>query len=556
MGILGYLKSKSNNLYNRGAKALTTVVSFLVLSTGVVGCGSASKPKSEEKKVDTSENVVKVNGAVRQIRYLTDTLEHRGRTLLYYSNDKITRNYVEKDNLYAMRLYLFSHEDWHAHNDEIKWRFKYRYTPFEYYKLCMHDEISANIAALLTLRYQYMASADKKEFLERYQDSIFGFYFRELKSGKIKPESNNPKDREKEYALIAKGMQEAWMKRSARGYMPTIYGMMQRYVERQGLVKDSRKSYNHVRHHMYNIGGVDFLQYMEHDIVPSDERVFLADGLRNVKSLSKGGLEIMDNVNNGYPLLQNVSIDKQSEAFQHLLIAAKLKYELRKRSAEELEANPQIIDMYYRQIFSKFMNDKTYGQYVSSFPIVNEKSSFARVNSDKEYADIISKIYMFKGVDLSKSVDGFDTECVPIKNEEFKNFSFKHGTYYWIQPMEAKIEFDSKWVKKYRGPVITTDNKEKKKSCKKRISDWQYIAAPNYRQPILTSATKEDNEQIFKAIEKFDSIPQVLKECDTGAQNRYYASLKVVDEKKAFNSKRKQQRNIVRRIRGNTRRER
>ncbi|MBR1601281.1 MAG: hypothetical protein IJ677_06855 [Alphaproteobacteria bacterium] len=550
MNIWDNIKLTGKKLYNRGARALISVISFCAVSSGFVGCSSEVKPKIEEKKAVTSEKTIKVDNPVRQIQYLTDTLEHRSRALLYYSNKKIIRNYVEKNNLYEMCLHLFSHEDWHAHNDEINWRTKYKYTPFEYYKLCMHDEISANIAALLTLRYQYLATSNKQKFVNEHNKGFFAFYFSAIAEGKIRPQSNDPEERKKEYTLIANGTQKSWMDKCAKGYMPSIYSMMQRYVERQGFVKDSRKNYNHVHRYMYNIGGVDFLQYMQQDIIPSDERVFLTDGLRNVKSLNNDGSDIMNNVNSGYNLLQNVSIYKQSEAFQHLLISAKLKYELRNKTADELTDNPKMTDMYYRQIFSKFMKDKTFSRYVNSFPIVNEKSSFVRINDEKEYADIIRQMYSFKGVDLSKSINDFEIKDVPIRVEEFKNFSFRKGVYYWLQPLGAQVELCSDQVKKYNDQKIIANGVGGNEASKSKISGWQFITVPNYRQPILTAATAEDNEKIFKIIKDFDSIPEVLKQCDTQAQRLYYASLKISKNKDSLNFKRISKQN--KKIRNNT----
>ncbi|MBQ8481641.1 MAG: hypothetical protein IJ532_03820 [Alphaproteobacteria bacterium] len=546
---------KIQSVWNKVCNWGGVVAAFAVMSTGFSSCGSNKASKIREQKKDSVENAVRVENPVRRIKYCTDTLSQRGRVLLYYSRGYITRNFVNDDNLYKMRLSLFSHEDWHAHNDEIKWRIHYKYTPFEYYKLCMHDEISANIAALLTVRYQYIASPDKKKFIEDNKNGLLGFYFKEVAKGKIKPESKNPKDLEREYSLIANGMQKAWMEKCAKGYMPSIYSMMQRYVGLFGLVDNSRKNYNFVRGYMYKIGGVDFSQYMKDDIVPSDQRVYIADGLRNVKSMRKGGAEVMDYVNNGYPLFKSLAIDKQREAFQHLLIAAQLKYNLRDKSAEELQQNPQIIDMYYRQVLSRFQKDKTFREYVDRFPIINEKSNTIIVNNTKEYEDIISSIYTFKGVDLSEAINDFNIARLPIKGPDFKEPYFKNTLYLWMYPIEMQAVPPSVVKRKYTGPIIEQTIKENSapKSSKRRRSDWQYIEAPNYREPILVASSKEDNAKILKTIEDFKNIPDVLKECNVKAQQAYYASLEKVSQKenKRLNNSRRQM--FTRRGRGGRR---
>jgi len=530
MGVSDKIKSAKNKLRRR----LGTYAAVAVMGLGGAGCNSGTQPQSKDnnKKVDKVETVASVKNPVRSVKYLTDTLYQSGRTLLYYGSGYITRNYVEKNNMYKMSLPFFSHEDWHAHNDEINWRMRYKYTPFEYYKLCMHDEISANIAALLTTRYQYINAENKKEFTKKFKGRVFEFYYKEVEKGTINPLSSNPKDREKEYELIANGMQKAWMEKCAKGYMPSIYRMLQRYVERNGLVEDSRKSYNHVRKHMYNIGGVDFSKYMHQDLIPSDERIMLSDGLKAVKSMSDGGVEIMNLVNDGYSLLKDIGIEKQKEAFQHLLIASKLKHSLRNKSEEELLANPQMVDMYYQQVMSKFLRDKTFKKYIDKFPSIGEKRSSVRITDKKEYDEIIGKMYTFKGVDLRKSIRDFSTDNIPVKMQD----NSKLGGIYteWLLPLEVLDETTPKPQPKYNGPMIIAPDKTDKavKPLKKRLSDWQFIDTPNYREPILTSATKADEAKISKAIADFDSIPQVLKECDTEAQQQYYASIEKVSEKK------------------------
>ena len=547
---------KIQSVWNKVRNWGGAVTAFAVMSTGFASCGSKEAPKALEQKKDSVENVVKVENPVSKIKYCTDTLSRRSRVLLYYSSGYITRNFVDDDNMYKMRLYLFSHKDWHAHNDEIRWRVHYKYTPFEYYKLCMHDEISANIAALLTTRYQYMAAPDKKEIIEKYKDGIFGFYFKELAKGKINPESTEPKDLEKEYSLIANGMQKAWMKKCAKGYMPSIYSMMQRYVRRIGPIESSRKNYAFVRGHMYNIGGVDFSQYMKDDIIPSDQRVYIADGLRNVKSMRKGGAKVMDYVNDSYPLLKDLAIDKQIDAFQHLLIAAELKYRLCDKSAEELQKNPQIVDMYYRQTLSRFMKDKTFRDYVDRFPIINEKSNTIIVNDIKEYKDVISNIYSFKGVDLSAAIKDFDVARLPVKGINFKDPYFKNSQFLWMQPIEMQVVSLPSVVSKHSRPIVeqtSVKGNDAPEPYSSHRSDWQYVEAPNYREPILVAPSKENNAKILKAIEEFENIPAVLKECNIEAQKEYYASLEKVSQKENKRLKSDQQKAFNRRVRGGRR---
>ena len=111
MGSQNKIKSLWRKIRNRWA-AYTAVG---VMGLSAAACGSGSSPKTDEKKTDTIENMVKVKNPVKQIKYKIDTLSGiSGRALLYYHNGYITRNFADKKNIYEMSLPLFSHEDWHA----------------------------------------------------------------------------------------------------------------------------------------------------------------------------------------------------------------------------------------------------------------------------------------------------------------------------------------------------------------------------------------------------------------------------------------------------------
>lgn len=508
-----------------------------ITAVSAVGCASGNTEKTKDKKVDKQEQVVKVKSPVKQIKYVTDTISQTsGRALLYYNKQVIIRNFIDKDNTYKMDLPLFSHEDWHAHNDEINLRL----TPFEYYKSRIHNEISANIAGLLTARYQYMVTKDKKAFAQKYEGKMFGFYFDAVLKGKIKPESNNPKKLEREYKFIANGMQKAWMERFYKWYVPSFYDMLQRYVKRNGWVNKSNKNYYaHTLKHMYNIGGIDFSKYFKHDVLPSDGRVMITDGLSEVKSISGDGTDIINYINEGYALFEDIGIEKQIEAFQHLLIASKLKYAMRSVTAEEIQDKPQLTNMYYRQIISKIQKDVMFEDFVNKYPTIDEHRCVVKTTDMREYKKIISSIYTFKGIDLSKNIQDFKIEKVPVKTPDFNGFDFTDNNYYWM-PVSAIYGENSH--NKYYGLIISeTNNELSKPKGKIRRSNQQFIVAPDYSEPILISADKEDKKRILEVIKDFENMPEVLKECDTEAQKKYYASLEKAKEKQ---NRQQQKKNI------------
>ena len=530
-----------NKVRDRSHKVL---VGFALVCGMAVGCGTDNSQKNSEK---TPENkVVKVDNPIRRAKYATDTISKTSsRALLYYVKGKIIRNYVDKDNMYKLDLPLFSHEDWHAYVDEINWRYSFKYTPLEYYKLCIHNEITANIAALLTTRYQYIAAKDKKEFAKKYKGKNFGFYFDAVGKGKINPENSDAQALEKEYALIANGMQERWMQKLYKWYTPSFNRMLRQYIELYGFVDESKKNYNYIMKRMYTIRGVDFSKYLKYDVLPSDEKVAIAECLRNIKTMRDGGADVFNYVNNDYSLLGKAGIEKQNEAFQHLLIAAKLKHILRDKTEAELRNNPQKVDMYYRQILYKFKKDKTFKEYVEKFPVIN-MSGLINVPSEAEYEKVISQMYNFKGVDLRVYIQDFKSSSVPVKNKDIPDF--KEAAFDWIIPIEIQAdEAEKKLTEQDNTSTENTKSDYAQKHAKRRISDWQYIDVPNYREPILISSSPKDKEAIMKVIHDFDNIPQVLKECDTEAQKKYYENLNKNKIKSLSKSQRTQNRNMMKR---------
>lgn len=480
------------------------------------------KPKTE-KIVNLKTTPAKVKNPILNVAYRTDTLERAISTLLFYSRGSITRYYVENNNSFRLQLPYFAHENWHHHNDLIGYRKRFYFTPVEYYKLCMHDEISANIAAVLTARYEYLAAptkAERKAVIKRYKSTYLRFYFAEVEKGKINPERRDKKHFDAEMSFIANETQKMWLQRYAAHYAPRTYRMLQRYVARNGLVEDSKKSYSYVLNKMYNIGGVNFAEYMKEDINTADDKVRLAEQLRKVKTMRQGGIDIMNHVSASYSLMEKVSAGNTTEAFQNLLIAAKLKYMLQDKTAKQLKDNPQLVNLCFVKIMNQVRADKTFKEAVLNYPMIADN----RVNlnrDDKTDAAAIKQMYQFKGVDLLAMISSYKQEAMPIRRmEDFCAFE-SYGQDYISAMENDRIEdlFDE-----HNNPFPFENNvsqEETSSFAKNRFSSVQNLQIPNLHEPILTAATADDYFQILQCMREFENIPQVFKECNTAAQKKY-----------------------------------
>lgn len=509
-----------------GAPALVTGYFGLGLAGGIAQQKKAQaikeKNRVEQIKKDSLQAVrSQIKNPVLSIKYQNDTLEHSGTALYIYYAGKITRYYVEKDNRYKLQLPYFAHEEWHHHNHESCFRFKYYYTPVDYYRLCMHNEISANMAAILTARYEYLAAptkAKKREIVNRYKNTYMKFYFEKVANGQIKPESKNPKDIEKERRLIANGTLNMWLDKFADHYRPSFLYMLQTYVGNIGLVDNSKKNYKHILNHMYTIGGVNFSEYFEKDIELKEDKVLLAEQLPKIRFMKAGGLDIMNIVNQNYQYMAQVGADKQTEIFQNLLISSQLKYMLRHKTAEELEANPNLVNLCYRKVMNSVYTDQSFSKVVKSFPVF----SVNRMNytlKDACFEDAAKKMYQYKGLDLTSMISDFSPNNVPVKTsiEQSFNNGRAEGFLYLFPQMSAELEK----LLQQKQPPKPAVFEPKPPAPQPRVSEIMHINLPNLREPLLLHATPEDEALIFASLREFEEIPPVFKNCDTVAQQKY-----------------------------------
>lgn len=531
------IKQKQRHTNSFGWKHAVAVLAF----AGALLGGSFTLQKAYTEKQAKKEKIeqarqravrdslqMQVKEPVHDIVYQVDTLDQKSSALLYHVQGQITRNFVENQNMYRMQLSLFVHEKWHHHNYLLGFRTNYSFKPDEYYRLCLHDEITANIAALLTTRYQYMESKDKKDFIHRYKKGIFGYYYDALEKGDINPYDHSPQARDKEWKLIANGTREMWMEKLYPHYQGTAYKMLMNYISQRGFVQDSKKNYNYIRNKMYTVGGVNFWNYMDKDIPINDKRVSLTDEISKVPSLNKGGRSVADHINNQLPLLQNIGLDRRQEAFQHLLIASKLKYLLRTFSQEDIGQHSQLVASYYNRLLFNVYRDNDFKNLVekhTSFSVNMAKIS----TTDAEYEKTLSQLYSLQGVDLRTVIPSFSADQVPVKkqndNELFSNQYLIDEKIYglYIESAFTSIQEDA-FINKENALVGQKSQNTPPvapQQQRRRRSEDLVINAPNFWEPILLNNSEQVAKEIRACIAEFDAIPDVEKGCDLKAQKAF-----------------------------------
>jgi hypothetical protein len=259
------------------------------LIAGGVSCGENKNDKDNIVKPQTEvvkpKPVKKVTSPVVKIAYRTDTLDNPTSVLLYYYNHSITRNFLENNESFRLQLPYFAHENHHHTNDNLKFKFM-QFSPEEALKLRMHDEISANLTAILTARYEYLAAENKSAVIKKYEKSYMKFYFEAIKNKKINPESNAEQDRNAEWKLLANGTRKMWMRKFSVPYAARLGKSVKNYIAVNGLSDvETHRKYEYICRKMYNIGGVDFWSYMDEDISNKDNVIAIAEEMRKSSNL-------------------------------------------------------------------------------------------------------------------------------------------------------------------------------------------------------------------------------------------------------------------------------
>ena len=137
------------------------------------------------------------------------------------------------------------HEGTHEMND-AKGIKDFGISLLQFAKICVHDEISAQISELLEMRQKYLQTKDFRSFGNRY-----GFYVQALKDGRIKPNISKVPAKE-ELSLIVNGMSDWWQKTFQDYYEKAHRRMAEKWfhksfpyrIREKALTLDAAKKHN------------------------------------------------------------------------------------------------------------------------------------------------------------------------------------------------------------------------------------------------------------------------------------------------------------------------
>lgn len=546
---------KKKSISNKLKYALLSSVSAIALTVGFL-CSQGEHLPKPEKVFPPADTILTDFNPLVSVYYKTDTLDHYVSALLYYSQGQITRNFVEKNNIFRIQLPYFSHEFWHHHNKAIPY-YSYRLSPSQRVKACMHEEISANLAAILTVDLKYQAVDDKMSVIKKYEKTYMGFYFDAIKNAMIDPCTKDSVELDKKYSFLINGTINIWQNIYRSHYSPSLFAALNSSVNAVGLRKSYPQNYKKILSHMYTFGGVDFSKYIKEDAYFPDVRLKVLDEMAYVKSFMKSKQEsafLANEVFKNFDSLKYVSPNLRDVALQHLIISAKLKYELTKLDKYKVHPSSSIVSVAYNKVMYELSHDVSFANFIDKchdiglpFFLINN-DAFRNIGFDYVHnielkpsdQKIISSFYNNNGVSLLPYIKDFDANVLPLDKDRWTQFAIN---YFTCPPLEKIIEEEAATDDKHefsnKEQVISRDIQNKKVSIKqdksttpivrRRLSKDIQIDLLDLTKPILVldNLPKKQRLAIIKYFHDFDNIDEVFKGCDTQAIIEYMKKHKV-----------------------------
>ena len=524
---------------------LLASVSLLVMADGAqVVSATNQNERAPQKQLNDSIPAVLVKNPVQTISFRNDTLDHYASALLTYYNNQIIRNFVKDSKQHRMQLPYFSHEKWHNHNKKFAYWKRYKYAPWQFIQLRMHEEISANVAAILTADFEYQFMNNKQAVIKKYENTYMKFYFDAIKDGTINPLSRDSIEQDKKYDLLMNGAIRMWEQKFRAHYTPSLVFSLKQYLKKYGCHKPNNTNYYRALTHLYSIGGIDLSQYIKKDAEFIDIRLKMCDELAGVKSFNQSAKQrhiVVDDIFEYGHKLQQFPKAKQEAVMQHLFIAAKLKCELEKLNGYILDKNSAVITAAYNKVMYQLATDSGFKKMISncadfeltSVPFEDKTCvKFFPISNllDNDDLRIIRSFYQFRNVDLTRLIKEFDVNAKPLDETAFVTFS---GRYFATPPIEELIlklpqnfktkDEDTPDLPEDASLSQPSNNKKQTIKAQRRMSKDLFVDLPDFEKTLLIqeTMTKDAQNELKELFESYDKIPEEFKNCDITAIEKY-----------------------------------
>lgn len=506
----------------------------LIASLPFLGKDKPSEPADGNQNSTPPKEQTAISPATKDIAFQVDTIDKPDFAALYCTGTRIIRNYALQNSRNSFSLALLVHEQKHKDNFAKGIRSQ-DISPLQYAKMCMHDEISANICELLTLRFEYLAADNKNDIIQKYKTSKHAAYFRAIEKQLIFPEKNDAASREQEWQFIAQQTRKMWMKHFEPHYRPGISRMISRYINRMNKnvpASQQNKNYDKVLNIAYNIGGINFGKYLQDDLKIDSKEIIIMNKISSLR-ISADKLDYSQRINSKLEELKQREIRLTPEITAHVYLAEGLKLYLEKLPRQTVIQNPDIIALCYQRVYAQLQT------LLQKQNIFQETVPF-KLSDTPVPADLLSDIYAFQNHDLTQMIDKFKTRLTPNSLR--------------LPPAETSAANDLMLSRKQdmllafnftQSPPNTPGRQTPKTPpATRRLSPKISIKAPDFSQPILSSATPAQLKEIFETIAKFN--PDSLQQNPQTTQNENAQKKKTSQDSPLLNTPLKQQRQSTR----------
>ena len=375
-----------------------------------------------------SERAAKRSTTIQYQNDSTEATPYNYQTGAYYetSTGRLVRNvnyYSQYKSETAVKAEI-SHEAKHADNAKIGLP---DVSPEQFYKLSVLDEVSAHIVSSLVWREKYLAAPDKKQFLDEClntnlsqitSEGIPLEYFEAIRDGKINPESKDPKEFDKEMALIAKA-EFGNLSDESSNYISQFKALTRGYMNREDKeFKTNNQEFERGAKHYMTISGIDFRKYLDKNAI---SQIHIPDNInqasKNIEK-NKDADEAQVIASNGLVYNGKISLEQYHKLLQHQIIANGIFYN--HRDPEEraaLAAGDHSNDYVIKVTYDTFKTMVEESEIKPSMDLALSRANGNVPDNDAEYERLLKQIYTLPGtdVDLREHIEGFDEKDLPLK---------------------------------------------------------------------------------------------------------------------------------------------
>ncbi len=409
---------------------------------------SNDRKNIKELQKRAAEAHKKASQRVRSVQYQNDTVRvnyKNYQTDAYFetSTGRLVNNIKYGYKSDAKTRIDMAHEAKHASNAHFGIP---EVSAEQFYKLRALDEISARITGILAWREDYLKAENKKEFLANIQkmslsdpsnpDIPFD-YFNALVNGKINPESNDPKEFDREMELIAKetfanyaGKLSGYEKEfsiATRGYMNIPNHNFQ----------ENNAEYERFAKHYMTISGIDFRKYLDSNY---EQQFYIPSQIKNAsKDLAAANdadrAQIIADAGLTYD--GKISLEQYHILLQHQKIVKSIKYNIDDKfksslcngEYDDIIGNPveDLYDTFKKRTSHRNMDGSNDMEYFinSCMDLALTNANGKEAADDAEFERRLKEIYTLDGtdIDLRQYISNFSSSDIPYReNAKLQEF--------------------------------------------------------------------------------------------------------------------------------------